>query len=103
MILNYSVAFSAIRNKYEDAGVLIAAAPKDYLSSITMQRGPLGQDMLVVTVKEIVKEMLDMYHMQKVRNVKSENDDDDDDDEGEVMLTNIEKNFKGICYVCRKK
>ena len=55
--------------------------------------------MFPVTVTEVVKEMLDLYCMSEVRNVTSENDDDDN---GEVSL-NVGKNFKGICYVCRKK
>ena len=44
--------------------------------------------------------MLDLCWMQKVRNINREIDDDDD---GEVTLTNAEKNFKGTCYVCREK
>ena len=43
---------------------LIAAAPKDYLSSINSHK--------------IVKEMSDLYWMQKERNIKLENYDDND-------------------------
>ena len=54
-------ALSAIRSKYEDAGVLvdetkmvtalIAAAPKDYSSSVNTQKGQLEQEMLLLLLK----------------------------------------------------
>ena len=77
-----SSALSSIRNKYEDARVsinetkfvaaLIAAAPNDYLNATNTRMGVLEQDMVPVTVKEIEKEMSDLYKMQKLRNIKSE-------------------------------
>ena len=39
---------------------------------------------------------VDLYQMQKVGYVKSENDDDND---GEVTLMNMKTNFRGTCYV----
>ena len=96
-----SSALSAIKIKHEDVGVsvdetefvavLMTAAPKDYFSSITTWKGPLEEDKFPITVKEIVKEMTDLYQMQHVTNVKLESDDGGG---GEVTLTNVDKNFK---------
>ena len=103
-----SSVLSTIRNKYEDAGAsvdkmesvtaLIAAAPKDYMSSISTQKGQWEGDILLVTVKEIVKEMLDW--MPKMRNVISENDDEND---GEVMFMNVEKNSRELVLCVERK
>ena len=65
------------------------------MSSSNTQKGHLEQEMLSVIVEEIVKKMLDLYQKQKATNIKSENNDDNYD---EVMLTNMEKNFKDTCY-----
>ena len=64
--------------------------------------------MLTFFVKEIVKEIWDLYWMQKAKH-QSENDvllvvvDDDEVDGGEITSRHFKMNFKGICYVCGKK
>ena len=45
--------------------------------------------------------MFDLYWMQKARCIKSKNDGDDGG--GKVTLMNIDKHFKGTCYICGKK
>ena len=54
----------------------------------------MEQDGLPINAERIVKKMSYLYQIQKVRNIDSDNDDDED---GEVMVTNIDKNFKGAC------
>ena len=67
----------------------IATASKDYLNSINTGKGHLEKNMLPISVKEILKEMLDLYQVQKVRNIKSKNDDNGD---GEVAFMNMTNN-----------
>ena len=53
-----------------------------------------------VIVKEKAKEILDLYWLQKARNINVKNDNDSCDG---VMQLNMEKNFKGTFCVCGKK
>ena len=53
-----------------------------------------------VAVKQIAKEVLDLSWMQKARDIKSKNYDDGN---GEVMPTNVDKNFKGTIMCAGRK
>ena len=44
--------------------------------------------------------MLELYHMQKARNIKSKKDDENDN---EVTLSDMDKNFKRTSYMCGEK
>ena len=102
-----SNALSAIKNKTEDSGesvgeralvaALIAAAQKDYLSSINTGKGQWEKAKLLITVEQIVNKMSDLQWMQKAKNIKVDNNNNDN---GEVRLTNGDKNFKETALRC---
>ena len=57
-------------NETDLVAALIAKAPEDCLRSLNTLKGQLKQDGLPITVKEILKDMLDLYCIKKERNMK---------------------------------
>ena len=57
--------FWVLIDETELVAALITTAPKDNLSSTHTRMGVLEQDMVPVTVKEIIKKISDLYWMQK--------------------------------------